>query len=1060
MRSHINVSKYFSSVILISLWLINGFTFAQDESEFVVKGVVRDAKTKQAIAAAQIQSLKYPASATTNEKGEFSIALGGGTDVLQITAFDYNIREFAVRGEEYLEIDLYSDVFNDDYKKIEDVTNTVKNSYNPKSVQGIEDVSSVFALTADDIIKSKLGGNLRSISRSGTEAVGSTLFIRGYNSLNANAQPLFVVDGVIWNSMNDVTSIHGGYFSNPIANIDINDIESITVLKDGTSIYGSKAANGVVLINTKRGRDVVTKINLNATYGITETPSSIPMMNGDDHRIYISEILGTMEGFNARNMENLEFLNDDPSTTFYMPYHNETDWDKEVYQQGQTQNYLINVNGGDDKALYYFSLGYTLSNGVVKTTNLERLNTRFNADFVMSDNFNLGVNVSFSNIDRDLMDDGVNFISSPSYLSKIKAPFLNPNSFTNEGKITLDYEDADIFGIGNPTAILQKSSNISKHYRFNIGAKPEFTFSPSLKISSFFDYSLDKTNEAHYIHEDGMARLVYRVTLNGTDYIDNIVTSQQMRNIGIYNDTRLNYNKKIDNHAFDAILGWRYLNNYYESDYVEGYNSPPNTPLFRGQLDFMSVDGVNNHLKSLSNYINVNYNYDNRFFATLSTAVDGSSRFGSETEGGFQLFGHSWGVFPSINGAWLMSSENFMSSLSAINFFKLRAGYGVTGNDGIEDYVNTSYFLSQRYLGRATGAYLANVANDKIQWETTSRLNVGFDSKLFNERLSLSMDVFSSTTSDLLTLKTAPVVTSKKYYWSNEGELSNFGYEINADLKALNFNAFKWELGLNIGHYKNELTKLPEDEYVTDVYDGYVLSRVGNPVGVFYGYKTNGVFASATEAEDANLSKLESNGSYTSFGAGDMIFVDVADQNGEKDGIIDANDLQIIGDPNPDLYGSFYSIFAVKNVKLSALFNFSYGNEAYNYLRHKLESGNGFNNQTTAMLTRWTTVGQVTNQPRAVFNDPIGNARFSDRWIEDASFLRLKSLTLSYDVPMSGDFISGLNIWFSANNLWTLTDYLGLDPEFSSSNAVLFQGVDAGLLPLTKSYYFGVKLDL
>ncbi|MFA6582594.1 MAG: SusC/RagA family TonB-linked outer membrane protein, partial [Paludibacter sp.] len=261
------------------------------------------------------------------------------------------------------------------------------------------------------------------------------------------------------------------------------------------------------------------------------------------------------------------------------------------------------------------------------------------------------------------------------------------------------------------------------------------------------------------------------------------------------------------------------------------------------------------------------------------------------------------------------------------------------------------------------------------------------------------------------------------------------------------------------------ITSLPEGNYTTSVYDGEVYTAVGQSVGVFYGYKTKGVFASEALASTAYTNpttgtkdylKIQNpDGSFTKFGAGDMIF---DDKNG--DGVIDEKDKQVIGNPNPDLYGTITSKISYNRISLSTVFTYSYGNDIYNYQRSQLEAGKDFSNQTSAMLRRWTADGQLTDQPKAVFNDPMGNSRFSDRWIEDGSYIKLKNITLSYELPIKSDFIEGFNIWVSANNLLTLTKYLGTDPEFSAGNSVYYQGIDNGLIPQTKSYYIGIKFSL
>jgi hypothetical protein len=368
-----------------------------------------------------------------------------------------------------------------------------------------------------------------------------------------------------------------------------------------------------------------------------------------------------------------------------------------------------------------------------------------------------------------------------------------------------------------------------------------------------------------------------------------------------------------------------------------------------------------------------------------------------------------------------------------------------------------AYFASVKLMDRANGIVLANISNNKIQWETTARANIGFDMALLNDRINLAADYYSSKTSDLLTLKELPDITGLNYSWSNGGTLTNNGFELSANVKVLNNRQLKWELGASAGHYKNEITSLPNGSYTTPVYGGEVLSAVGQPVGAFYGYKTNGVFATAEHAAAANLKQRNSDGSFTAFGAGDVHFVENAYA---LDGIIDENDRQVIGNPNPDLYGSFSSKLTHKRLSLNAVFTYSLGNDVYNYHRSMLESGRDLSNQSKAMLGRWTGEGQITNQPRAVYGDPMGNARFSDRWIEDGSFLRLKTISLSYNLPLKSNYIQGLSIWVSGNNLITWSNYLGIDPEFSSRQSVYYQGIDAGLTPLTRSYYVGINFNL
>jgi len=916
----------------------------------------------------------------------------------------------------------------------------------------VTDLNHTTAVTADEALQTEFGGNVRAINRSGISGMGASLFIRGLNSVNANAQPLFVIDGVIWNNLYDVASIHKGFFSNPLDNIDVNDIESISLMKDGTSLYGSKAANGVILIKTKRATSTVTKINLNIVTGMITTPKILPVMNSAGYKTYVTNIIGTTSLTNSE-ISQIPFLNDNPARSTYNLYHNNTNWSDQVYQSGVSKSYSINVNGGDEKALYYLTLGYTGNSGVVKTTDFQRYNLRLNADINLFPKVSLGVNVGFSRIDRKLVDDGVDSYTSPTWLSLTKAPFISPYTFTSLGVKTSEYTYADILGIGNPGGIINYSNNTLKQNSFNITLKPVFKVTPSILISEQFDYSLNKSNEDYY----RPLFFTYPIYMTGLGYSSNERESQVSRNNSVFSDTRINYVKQFNstNHL-NVFLGTRYINNYYESDYVEGHNSGSNSSVnLPGSFTYLKTDGINNLTKSISNYANADYNYNNRYFLNAAVSMDASSRFGNQTSGGFSLFGHSWGVFPSVNGSWLISSEKFMKYISAVNLLKFRAGYGITGNDDIRDYQTQAYFSSLRFKSVGNGVILTNLANPQIQWETTGRVNLGMDMGLLNDRLALSLDVYSSNTSNLLTLRQFQDVAGLEAYWSNEGKLSNKGAEITLNAKLINLKNLHWEFGLSFGHYVNKITELPNGNYTTQVYGGEVLTSVGNPAGMFYGYKTLGVFATEAQATASKLKIQNNDGSYTSFGAGDVIFEDA-----HNDGVIDAKDKQIIGNPNPILYGTISNKFSYKKLTLSALFTYSYGNDVYNYQRSQLEAGTDFSNQSTTMLTRWVTEGQVTTQPKAVYGDPMGNARFSDRWIEDGSYIRLKTLMLSYNIPIKNNFIEGINIWVSANNVFTLTKYLGGDPEFSTQNSVLFQGVDAGLIPLSKSYYVGLKFNL
>ncbi len=1057
-------STFYTAVVVLCALFVNIKVNAQTEDNVKVheiKGVVIDAQSKEPVAAVQVKTLNAKYSALTNAKGEFSIKVEDYTDVLYVSAINYNSIEVPIRGRDEISVELYSNKFKPSYSKQLTGKKVKRSTVVTRSVSQLDDLNRPTSVTADMEIQGQVGGDVRTISQSGVQGAGSTMYIRGLNSIYRNAQPLIVVDGVIWKRNTEISSLIDGYSSNPLLDIANSDIASISIIKDGTSLWGAKGANGVILIDTKHAHDMATKIDVNATVGILQQAKSLPVMDADQYRLYASDMVSTMSDdqlldmFQTKNIEKINFLQENKALKTYGVYHNNTDWDDEVYKSGMYHDYDINVTGGDDRALYAFSVGYSKTDDVESEIDMKHFHTRFNADINLYDNIDLGFYMGYTNTDKNLVDDGVSYYSSPSYLAMIKSPFLSPYRYSALGELTSAYAYEDDFGISNPSGILNSNYNINRRYRFNVGLKPQFHINDKFVFTDMFDYSFWREEESYFRPMDP----VIDTYLDGFGVVENVMANQVIRNSCIFNDATLRYSDTFSKyHHLKAYLGWRYIVNNMERDYEEGYNSGSDDVRFlTDALVYKSAKGVNNDTRNISTYINADYNYDNRYFVNVTASVDGSSTFGKETEGGFKLFDHNWAFFPSVELGWLASSETFMKDVDFINMLKLRAGISLSGNDDIPPLSNQSYFSSVRYMSYATGLVLSGIANNEIQWETSTKMNFGLDASLFNNRLGLTADIYHDKVGNLLYYKELPEEVGTGYYWSNSGEMTNNGVELALDVKVLNSKTLKWDLGLTVGHYKNEITEIPEEGMKPlEVCGANIATIKGEAAGVFYGYQTDGVYATTNEASGANLSIIDENGDRQYFAAGDVKF-----KNLNGDDVIDENDMTIIGDPNPDFYGSLNTKLSYGRFTLDAIFNFSYGNDAYNYLRAQLESGSDFKNQSTAMLGHWSYEGQQTSMPAIAYGDPMGNARFSDRWIEDASYFKMKKLSLSYDVPV-GDIpvIEGLKIWVAANNLFTLTEYLGRDPEFSMNSHVLYQGIDAGLLPSTRSYFVGVKINL
>jgi TonB-linked SusC/RagA family outer membrane protein len=1047
-----------------------------------VSGTVSDAVTGRPLMGVRIQVAGQTASAITDSVGAYSIQVQSLSDRLIVGAPDYTDREIPLQGRRSVDIRLYSSLFSSGYGTIESLSGNRQKTSNTQAANEAAGFWSATPLSVDSKIQDVLGGDVRAIQRTGIAGVGSALFIRGLNSLNASAQPLLIVDGVIWDNQLDGASIHKGYFSNPLANLNVKDIESITVLKDGNSVYGSKAANGVILIKTVRAKEIATRITANLSWGINQIPNLPKMMDAVQYKTYASnQVLGYYQSIQLTNpweettMRRFPFLNDNPLSTTYRDYHNSTDWIDEIYRDGFVQDYSVGISGGGEKALFNLAMSYGTNEGVIRNTDVERFSVRFNSDIKLSTKLFTYVDLTVGKTLRNLRDDGVDNVTTPGFLTLVKAPLLSPfvlNKATGERSETVsDFDTMDpLNALSNPMALTDMATGTSSRMNFMIRLNPYFQFNKNLLAGSIFAYNLNRLKESFFIPQKGIAPKEFSL---GMGTIANEVRDLAQRQTSVFSDTYIKWNMLWDDdHHIDLWGGYRYMTDDFEWDRPSGYNTGnDNIKVLTDGLGFKSVIGDKRQWKSMSWYASADYNYRQKYILSLAASADASSRFGQETAGGFALGGVTWAMFPSVSGAWLLTSEDFMRDLPWIDLLKLRASYGLTGNDGIDVNANRSYFRSAYYMGGAVGLELASIQNKAIEWETSYKAGAGLDIHFLDERLMFSADVFSSRTENLLTQKSLKEITGLSYYWSNGGALKNKGFELSLNTKLVNTRFFKWELGGSVGHYKNQITALPDGDYLTEILSGNILTSVGRPAGVFYGYKTKGVFPTTEAANQSGLYKLNDNGTLTPYSAGDVWFDD-PDGNGvisAKSGgsVITAggvkqlkDDRQIIGDPNPDYYGTFSNHFQLRRLSIDALFTYSYGNDVYNYLRSQLESGASFYNQTTAMVNRWTSEGQQTDMPRAVYGDPMQNNVFSDRWMEDGSYFRLKTLTVSYEIPFHSIYLQGVTVWASANNLFTWSKYLGSDPEFSMNNHVLYQGIDAGLTPQSRSYFLGVKINL
>ncbi len=1050
--------------ITLSLLALPMSLVAQDR---VIKGKVLDAATGQPVAGAIVGVIGQKASTLTQEDGGYTLTLTEPATSLQISSPDHNMIIMGLQtGEEQKNAYLYSQNFDADYTHAMDAS--------VQSVAKHNRYSS--AINIKEEIQEQLGSALYSRMRSGTPGMGSVMFIQGLNSLNTNAQPLVVVDGVILEQQYDNQMLHQGFFNDILSNINPTDIEKVTVLRNGTALYGAKGANGVLLIETKRSHSMTTKITATASASISQEPKYYDMMDAEQYRSYASELLkGT-----GTTIRNFKFMNEDPTYYYYKQYHNNTDWKKGIYRNALGQNYGINVEGGDEVAMYNLSVGFTQQESALECNDMKRLHVRFNADINMTEKLLVKFDASFSNVTRGMRDDGAPLTydegtpTAPSFLAYAKSPFLSPYSYGNGELSTTTYDITDEsyltealvyfnkynYQLGNPLALNKYAEGENKNHLenslMNIAITPSYRFNSHWNLFSNFSYSLVNTNNKYYLAINGMP---YYYVSSVSDYRENEVRSLASKQNSIQSDTRVEYEQKFGNHDVKAFAGARLNWETYTRNAQLGYNTGSDkTPFMSENLLNAQTYGDNDKWRSIDYYLQAQYNYQNRYLLQGGVTASGSSRFGTDAIEGIKMFDVAWGIFPTIQGSWIVSNEQWLPNIDALQFLRLNLGYDMSGNDGISNNAAQSYFAANMYLATLSGLTFANIGNTEITWETTSRFNAGVQSKWLNDRLGVDFNFFSSKTRNLLSLQSLSFLSGIENNWTNDGELKNTGFDVNVLGKLLVTKNWSWQLGLSVGHYKNEIVKLAKGQqaYNTDIYGATIRTEVGKAANLFYGYKTQGVYSTTEQAKQEGLYTLANNGvTHNEFGAGDIRFV-----NQDESLEINDKDRVVIGDPNPDLYGNIFSKLSWKNLSLDVNFNYSVGNDAFNYMRSQLEGGSRFLNQTTALTKRWRVEGQETNIPKASFQDPMGNSRFSDRWIEDASYLRLKSLTLSYRLPLNMQFLQGLEFWIQGNNLYTWTKYLGTDPEFAATGAVIGQGIDLGYIGQSRNFVAGIKINL
>jgi len=1018
--------------------------FGLSAQNIKVKGKVT-APDKQAVSSAVVTISGTEGVVQTDENGEFEVEVNDPKGIITVSAEGFYAVSQPLSGRTDVNIilvDLAKPKYNEElafpFRKLSATTQTslAKNI----SSKDLDEVH-----TIENGLQGEVAG-LRVTNKSGMPGEGAYLNLRGVRSLVSKNMPLILVNGVPYLPDTEESPVIGGYSRGMFAGLNVADIQNITVLKGAeASIYGSMGANGVILIETNGASasdKLETQISLRSQFGVNWNDERLPVMGGDEYKSYLTDIGLTYYANMADLIGDFPFLIDDPNYYYNYLYNNKTDWQEEIYSPSVVSNNVLRVEGGDAVAKYDISLGYMTEGGVVDNTKRNRYNTQINTSINVNRKLELVASIGLAYMEANLQEQGMIPETNPVLAAYSKIPMLSPYKKDPDGSVLAEY-DVYRYGVSNPVAIANTLLAEDRQHNVNIRFGANYELTPELLLSGTFGlfYNYDQEN----IFIPGRSSNTIIAMNNGL--AENTVRSGVGEVKNLYYNVNANYKKVLGSgNPLNVFGGIQMLTSNKEYDAGSGYNTAND---FYQTLDFVESGttkfyGYINEWNWLNMYAHGDYTMNNLLRASVNVALDGTSSSGVDAS--------RLGVFPSAGLTFMAKNLEGLENSSFLNKMNIRAEYGLTGNSRFSSNYGKNYYQSTPFLV-LSGIVRSNIPNTNLKWETTKQLDLGIDLSLLRNRIDLGVNYFNAKSTDVLFAEPVSSVFGSSTYYANSAEIANSGIEVELSASLLKTKDFEWIVGGNISTLNNEVKSLggPESS-IMELPDGAeLITKVGENPYSFYGYKATGVFASQAEATAADLKDWRG----VNYEAGDVKYQDV-----NKDGQIGDEDKQILGSATPDFFGGFHTYVRYKNFSVSAEFTYSSGNEAYNATRRSIEALDSFNNQSRAAVNRWQLDGQVTDIPKAVYGDPMNNNAFSSRWIEDASYVKLKYVTLAYEFDKTFlKFFRSGKIYVTGENLFTWTNYLGLDPEFAYSYEDALQGVDYSKVVIPRSVKFGFNLE-
>ena len=1034
--------KKFYAFLVVALSLLTLSVSAQ--SAYQLKGRVVDRNGEPLIGATIICKSNPQQGVVAGADGYFTLSVTPN-EILMVNRLAYESREIPVQGRRTLVVEL-----KDGNEQIEEVVVIGYGEQSARDVTGAitaVDMAAIEQMPTTDVsqaLQGRMAGVVLS-SNDGQPGEEMNLVIRGANSVTQDNSPLYVVDGFPTEDFS-------------MMDINPNDIKSISILKDASAgaIYGSRGANGVVIIETKSGRGKTT-VSYSGSLAIQQVANKMDVMDPYEYVRYVNEL---SPEYGSSLLEKRDMTLED--------YRNFPgyDWQDELFQTALVHNHSVTVTGSSDNTQYLFSGSYLNQEGVVRSTGYERFQGRIKVDQKLSRKLTLGVNANYTYGETDgalAAEAGSSTSSWQSYL------MYRVWSFSPIDKGVLDSDEGEEAEVDvtrlNPVSSAINTLRLVEQKAFLGNISLKYDISPVWRWTSTFGVNHRVNDEKRFNGSKTYAGYKNKYNTNGLNGSYSSDTRREW-----VQENMLNFKKKFNRrHALNGVAGFT-LQNYTRSNY--GYNviQIPNDALGFSGLETGTpnkIRSTESQNRTMSFLGRLNYSLLSRYLFTVSVRADGSSKFPKDNR---------WGYFPSAAIAWRVNNESFLKRAKWIDDLKLRASWGITGNNRIGDF---SYYSALDYvdhyaMGNATpssASGISSFANKALTWEETEQIDLGLDFSILKNRISLTADVYRKTTRDLLLNAYVPFSTGVGSAQLNVGSVRNEGVEFTLETVNVKTRNFSWSSSFNIAFNRNEVLELANGQTAFTTNVGWTgdfsatplyITRVGGPISSFYGLIWDGVYqlSDFNQLPDGSYelkSTVPDNGNNRNIiQPGDIKYVD---QNG--DGTITNDDMVVMGRTYPIHTGGFGNDFKWRNLTLNVFFQWSYGNDIMNANRIALEGNYAGRtvNQFTSYIDRWSFDNQDSKNFRVGGYGPRGY--YSTRTLEDGSYLRLKNITVAYDLPQKWIrrlSLSKAQIYVSLQNLWTLTGYSGMDPEVSTVHSTLTPGFDYSAYPRNKTYTFGVKI--